>query len=49
MSFVTEYSAAVTAARLRDGLPVSTAALAHLALFERQAKAQLNRSKLLYC
>ena len=46
MSFVTEYSAAVTAARLRDGLPVSTAALAHLALFERQAKAQLDRKNL---
>jgi hypothetical protein len=48
MSFVTEYSAAVTAARLRDGQPVSTAALAHLAQFERYAKAALDRSKLLY-
>jgi hypothetical protein len=48
MSFVTEYSAAVTAARLRDGQPVSTAALVHLAQFERYAKAALDRSKLLY-
>jgi hypothetical protein len=48
MSFVTEYSPAVTAARLRDGQPVSTAALAALAQFERYAKAALERSKLLY-
>jgi hypothetical protein len=48
MAFLTEYSAAVTAARLRDGQPVSTAALAQLAQFERYAKSALDRSKLLH-
>ena len=48
MPFVTDYSPAVTAARLRDGQPISTAALAQLAQFERYAKAALDRSKLLY-
>lgn len=32
------HSAAVTAARLAGGQPVSTAALAHLALVERQIR-----------
>ena len=49
MDFLTDYSPAVTAARLRDGQPVSTAALAQLAQFERHAKAALDRSKLLHC
>lgn len=49
MAFITDYSPAVTAARLRDGQPVSTAALAQLAQFERYAKAALVRSKLLHC
>ena len=48
MPFVTDYSPAVTAARLRDGQPVSTAALAQLVQFERYAKDALDRSKLLH-
>jgi hypothetical protein len=46
MAFLTDYSPAVTAARLRDGQPVSTAALAQLAQFERYANTAKQRSNL---
>lgn len=36
----TQFSAAVTAARLASGQPVSTAALAHLARVEAEIKAR---------
>jgi hypothetical protein len=41
----TQFSAAVTAARLADGQPVSTAALAHLCRAEQAIQTHLTSRK----